>query len=134
MNLKISSFHGHPIFVDPLKDAKFVLNCGANHGEYSQWIRLNSSAEICSFEPDPRNYGNLPVVPQLNFYPIAIGEESGQLDPMLGKTAAALDLPKNDVVCKTISRRTRSSCSTFPSGDAVAINSFRGNLARKYRI
>lgn len=71
---------GHSFSKDLLGNPALVLDCGANHGEFSKWISENWNAVIHGFEPDPRLFPDLPSLQNAHFHHIAV---SGTGDPLM---------------------------------------------------
>lgn len=76
---------GHSFLRGLLCDKAIVLDCGANHGDFSGWISNNLNAVVHAFEPDPRLFSKLPPLPRVHFYPLAVSGSGRSLRLMLGE-------------------------------------------------
>ena len=77
--MEIERVCGHSFSKDLLGNSAVVLDCGANHGEFSKWISENWNAVVHGFEPDSRLFPQLPSLPNTHFHHIAV---SGTGDPL----------------------------------------------------
>ena len=84
--MEIVNVCGHSLAKNLLGPKVLVLDCGANYGSFSKWVSENCNAIVHGFEPDPRLFPNLPQLPQVNFYPLAVSGSGEPLTLMLGDT------------------------------------------------
>lgn len=77
--MQIERICGHSFSKNLLGNPAVVLDCGANHGEFSKWISENWNAVVHGFEPDSRLFPELPSLPNTYFHHIAV---SGTGDPL----------------------------------------------------
>ena len=82
--MRITNVLGHSFAPDLLRDAKVALDCGANMGGFSTWLSQNTTASVYAFEPDPRLFPNLPILPRVTYVPQAVDGESGSFDLNMG--------------------------------------------------
>jgi hypothetical protein len=52
MKMQIERVCGHSFFKDLLGNPAVVLDCGANHGDFSTWVAENWNVSVHGFEPD----------------------------------------------------------------------------------
>jgi len=79
----------HTIFTEPLKkkiksDIIFI-DCGANKGEFSDYVNKEFNAICYGFEPDPRLYLNLTNQNRITYYQKAVGSKEGACKLNLGE-------------------------------------------------
>ena len=84
--MKIENLHCHSFDSDLLKSASVAIDCGANHGDFSQWLSENTSAQIYSFEPDPRLFSQLPKLDRVEWIQEAIAGKQGEIQLGLGES------------------------------------------------
>src|SRR5690606_1636959 len=63
----------------------WVIDCGANRGEFAAWVSCNTQARVVSFEPDPRLFGALPTLERVTHHNLAVAGSSGKLTLHLGE-------------------------------------------------
>lgn len=83
--MQIERVCGHSFSKDLVGNSAVVLDCGANHGEFSRWISENWNAVVHGFEPDLRLFSQLPSLPNTHFHHIAVSGTGGPLTLRLGK-------------------------------------------------
>lgn len=76
---------GHSFIPDLITPTGVVLDCGANHGAFSQWLSANTAVQVHAFEPDPRLFPTLPKLPRVIYHNMAISAENGQMTLNLGE-------------------------------------------------
>lgn len=84
--MQIETVCGHSFSKDLLGNPAVVLDCGANHGEFSRWIFENCNAVVHGFEPDLRLFPELPSLPKTHFYHIAVSGSGEPLTLRLGES------------------------------------------------
>lgn len=82
--MQIVNYLNHTFVHPSLYDAKVAIDCGANHGEFAAWLSQHTSAQVYSFEPDPRLFPKLPSLPRVQYFPTAVDGESGECQFALG--------------------------------------------------
>lgn len=87
--MRIHTILGHSFAPALLKSANLALDCGANHGEFSRWLSENTPARIHAFEPDPRLFRALPVLPRVTCHPLAVEDVSGEIELALGEASCS---------------------------------------------
>ena len=75
----------HSFIPDLITPTGVVLDCGANHGAFSQWLSANTAVQVHAFEPDPRLFPTLPKLPRVIYHNMAISAENGQMTLNLGE-------------------------------------------------
>jgi len=98
----------HSFIADYLRPDSVVLDCGANHGEFSSWLARNKHCTIHAFEPDPELFKNLPQLEKVHFHPLAISDKTGTRNLNIGmSTCSSLTVKETadtrSVTVKTIS-------------------------------
>ena len=92
----------HSFLQNLLGNPAVVLDCGANHGDFSRWISDNCSAVVHGFEPDPRLFPELPILRNVEFHPVAISATGKPLELNLGMkrcgTAYFPEYPEQETV------------------------------------
>jgi hypothetical protein len=51
--MRVVKYCDHSFIPDLITPTGVVLDCGANHGAFSQWLSANTSVQVHAFEPDP---------------------------------------------------------------------------------
>lgn len=74
----------HSFVPDLLTETNWVVDCGANRGEFATWMSHNTGARVVSFEPDPRLFGALPKLDRVTFHNLAVAGRAGSLSLHLG--------------------------------------------------
>jgi len=79
----------HTIYVDPLckmrqNSRPTVIDCGANKGEFSSYVKKEFNAVCYGFEPDPRLFSNLIDRDDVSYYQLAVGSRDGIIRLNLG--------------------------------------------------
>lgn len=82
--MQIERVCGHSFSKDLLGNPAVVLDCGANHGDFSKWVAENWNASVHGFEPDPRLFPELPSFPNVHFYPVAVSGTGSPVTLRLG--------------------------------------------------
>jgi len=79
----------HTIFTKSLQKDKtlfpILIDCGANKGEFSNYINKEFGAICYGFEPDPMLYQSLKSKNDISFYQLAVGSSEGQVRLNLGE-------------------------------------------------
>ena len=87
--------------MDPLIKAKndiVLIDCGANKGEFSEYLNSNFGAKCYGFEPDPRLYLSLKNDQNITYYQKAVGSKDGLANLNLGeKHCSSLKYKESDV-------------------------------------
>ena len=83
--MQIIKICGHSFAKNILNPRPMILDCGANYGAFSKWISEHCNATIHGFEPDPRLFPNLPSLPDVHFYPLAVSATGEPLRLRLGE-------------------------------------------------
>lgn len=79
-SFKVANILSHCFIPDFIGDNGTVIDCGANHGNFSKWISENTTAMVHAFEADPILFNQLPVLDNVKFHNMAIDGESGSLE------------------------------------------------------
>jgi len=87
--MKIENILNHSFMSAPLHEASLILDCGANEGGFARWMCEHTPAQVHSFEPDPRLFAVLPVLPRVIWHPLAVDGESGEFDLALGEATCS---------------------------------------------
>lgn len=74
----------HSFIPDLLTETNWVVDCGANRGEFATWMSRNTRSQVVSFEPDPRLFGALPKLDRVAFHNLAVAGRAGTLSLHLG--------------------------------------------------
>lgn len=85
-------------FIPKLIGSDWVIDCGANRGDFSCWLSENTRAKVIAYEPDPRLFGLLPERERVTYYNLALAASDGQLSLYLG-----------DELCSSIVHREHSN-------------------------
>lgn len=83
--MQIERVCGHSFLKDLLGNPAVVLDCGANHGDFSKWVAENCNVTVYGFEPDPRLFPKLPALPNVHFYPVAVSGTISRVTLRLGE-------------------------------------------------
>lgn len=68
-----------------LGPTSWVVDCGANHGDFAAWVSRNTQARVVSFEPDPRLFSALPQLERVTHHNLAVAGSDGKLTLHLGE-------------------------------------------------
>ena len=82
--MKSIRYHQHTVVPSLIARNGTVLDCGANHGDFSKWISELTGAEVHAFEADPDLFSALPSRPRVTNQPFAIASKPGTLRFNLG--------------------------------------------------
>jgi FkbM family methyltransferase len=93
--MRVANLHCHSFLPELASRAEIAFDCGANHGDFARWLSGNTTARIYSFEPDPRLYAALPVLPRVTYFPLAIDGSSGFTTLALGDNTCSSMVYKN---------------------------------------
>lgn len=84
--MKMVNICGHTFVDEFLSANSTIIDCGANHGDFSDWIsKHHTDASIYAFEPDLRLFQKLPKLERTIFYPLAVTGAGKPLSLMLGE-------------------------------------------------
>jgi FkbM family methyltransferase len=83
--MKLVNVCGHSFVKDLLRNNAVILDCGANHGDFSRWVAENCNTTVHGFVPDPRLFPKLPSLPNFYFYPVAVSGTGNPLTLRLGE-------------------------------------------------
>lgn len=83
--MKLVNVCGHSFVRDLLGNNAVILDCGANHGDFSRWVAENCNTTVHGFETDPRLFPKLPSLPNVYFYPVAVSGTGNPLTLRLGE-------------------------------------------------
>lgn len=88
-------------FVLELIGDDWVVDCGANRGDFSCWISENTRARIVAYEPDPRLFDHLPKYERVTYYNLALAASDGEVSLHLG-----------DKLCSSIVHAERANATS----------------------
>lgn len=71
-------------FVPGLIGQDWVIDCGANHGDFSQWVSEHTRARVLAYEPDPRLFEHLPARERVTYHNLALAAQEGEVSLYLG--------------------------------------------------
>lgn len=77
---------GHTYITTLLNKSSVVLDCGANHGEFSKWLATEIGCQVYAFEPDSRLFVELPVLEKVSYVQSAVMPTAGSVTLYLGTT------------------------------------------------
>lgn len=95
-NMKIYNHLGHSFLPELLPSDGIALDCGANYGNFAEWLSRNTALNIHSFEPDPRLYERLPILPRCQYHKKALSGKSGLMKLSLGNQRCSSLVYKED--------------------------------------
>ena len=75
----------HTFIPDLMSPGGWAVDCGANKGSFSTWLSANTQARVIAFEPDPRLFQALPVLPRVTYHNCAVSGTAGEVEIHLGK-------------------------------------------------
>ena len=84
--MKIETVLTHTLVPELLEGARVVLDCGSNTGAFAHWLSDHTNAAVHGFEPDPRLFKKLPVLPRVQYHELAVDGSSGAFDLALGES------------------------------------------------
>lgn len=71
-------------FVPGLIGEDWVIDCGANYGDFSQWVNEHTRARVVAYEPDPRLFASLPPRDRVTYHNLALAAQEGEVSLFLG--------------------------------------------------
>jgi FkbM family methyltransferase len=71
-------------FAPELIGGDWVIDCGANRGDFSAWVVEHTRAKVIAYEPDPRLFAKLPQHERVTYYNLALSAVEGQVRLFLG--------------------------------------------------
>ncbi len=71
-------------FAPELIGTDWVVDCGANHGDFSHWVSENTDAHVVAYEPDPRLFQHLPKLERVTYHNLALAATDGEVSLYLG--------------------------------------------------
>jgi len=80
---------GHTFVKDLLGETPVVLDCGANHGAFSDELARNHRARLFGFEPDPRLFPRLPELANVSFFNLAVSDTGADMILNLGEESCS---------------------------------------------
>ena len=82
--MKIINVLGHSFVPELAARAEIAIDCGANEGQFARWLSENTAATIFAFEPDPRLFARLPLLPRVQYVADAVAiSVSRELGPLI---------------------------------------------------
>lgn len=88
-------------FVPALIGADWVVDCGANRGDFSCWLSENTRARVVAYEPDPRLFARLPAYERVTYHNLALAAREGEVSLFL-----------SEELCSSIVHREHASVQT----------------------
>jgi FkbM family methyltransferase len=70
--------------VPSLIGGDWVIDCGANRGDFSHWATEHTSAKVIAYEPDPRLFARLPPHDRVTYFNLALAAAEGEAELFLG--------------------------------------------------
>lgn len=102
----------HSFAPELITPGTWVVDCGANRGEFATWASRNTTAPVVSFEPDPRLFSVLPPLERVAYHNVAVAGAPGKLTLHLG-----------DRLCSSLLYAENPSANSV-SVDAVQLDAF----------
>lgn len=135
-NKKYHEEHDLKLFLSMAKEAQTILDIGANTGLYSiLTAKANPSSVIHAIEPYLTNYNRLNKNLELNgagnvvTYPIALGEQEGQLSFSVPKADIVTDVSSFDI---SFSKKFHPELEWVKTNvDVTTLDAFTSKLATK---
>jgi FkbM family methyltransferase len=83
--MKLARVCGHSFAPELIQKGGVVLDCGANKGEFSEWLtKYLPGTRVYTFEPDPRLFSALPESQDLRKVHMAVTGDGNDIDLWLG--------------------------------------------------
>jgi len=101
IKVKVENFCKHSFLESYISDNSCIVDCGANHGDFSLQISRKWCCIIHGLEPDPRLFPNLPIIEKCTFHQLALSDKRGNMMLNLGQLqCSSLHYKEKENFCK----------------------------------